>query len=239
MKKIICENPLRVRLLIGLSGILIAISLLFPVNIFSSEQGFYRVFFKDKGKGEFANNSTMYNLALNQLSERTVKRRIKHNGENNFISFEDVPVCSVYVDSIKKLVVQVYLELKWQNYIVVVCDSLAAEHLKTLDFVKGVFPTSSTKAKMETKIDIFTQNDGLPSYFKIDESSCGKFVYGESMLQDSLLNVPIVHSYGNLGQGAVIGYLDVGYRWRHHEALVNSDVLGEWGFYQSGFLNRA
>ncbi len=54
--------------------------------------------------------------------------------------------------------------------------------------------------------------------------------YGLSLEQVELINVPKVHDVWIDGTDIIVGVLDVGFRWRTHEALKNLRVLGEYDF---------
>ena len=66
----------------------------------SLSQTKYFIYFKDKGVEptvKLEKNSPVYNSALALLSTKSIARRIKNLGEENIITFEDLPIKEDYV----------------------------------------------------------------------------------------------------------------------------------------------
>ena len=52
--------------------------------------------------------------------------------------------------------------------------------------------------------------------------------YGDAFPQLAVINVPEVHDIWIDGTDITVGMLDNGFRWRTHEAMLNTDVRGEF-----------
>jgi len=81
-------------------------------------QSKYFIYFKDKGIESTANlekNSSAYNSALSLLTEKSIDRRIKNMGNDNFLTYEDFPLNEDYVAQIKQLGIKIENKLRWFN----------------------------------------------------------------------------------------------------------------------------
>ncbi|MFA4922845.1 MAG: hypothetical protein WC557_01485 [Ignavibacteriaceae bacterium] len=71
---------------------------IYPVPI-AIGTGKYSVYFKDKGivkQTSLQKNSPAYNEAVQSLSERSIQRRKKHLGEENFIIIQ-IKIFSIFI----------------------------------------------------------------------------------------------------------------------------------------------
>ncbi|HYF03537.1 MAG TPA: S8 family peptidase [Patescibacteria group bacterium] len=192
--------------------------------------GTYRIFFKDKGPGEFRQGSELYSQTYAQFSPRALARRQKVLKDDSLISILDAPVYNGYVQTLQSLEATVLLRLRWKNYVVVETDSVRAEYFKTLSFVERVQHTRSqmTTLSLENTRRVFLKDAEFSSpVFALD---CGQFGYGRSFNQAQMVNVPTLHSMGFTGKGTLTGFLDNGFRWKTHNALKNTDVVAEYDF---------
>ncbi len=194
----------------------------------------YRVFFKDKGPQEFKKNSTLYTQTLAQFTPRALERRRKVMPDSALISLQDAPVYAPYLQGLQLLKAEILLRLRWNNYAVVRCDSATAVTLSLLPYVKNIKRTS-TKL-----LPLSLQQSTSPRQYLIENpvghsmlaavDNCGVFRYGRSFNQAQMLGVPEIHGMGILGQGALLTFLDTGFRWKAHESTKNADVRGEYDF---------
>src|SRR4030066_1142802 len=84
----------------------------------SFAQNKYMIYLKDKGitKSErLEKTGESYQSALDELTERCIIRRIKNLGEDNIISYEDVPLRNEYLSVIETLDIKIENKLKWFN----------------------------------------------------------------------------------------------------------------------------
>jgi len=206
-----------------------ALSILFFVLCFvsatqfaHSQNQYYRVFFKTKGPGSFFEGTEMFEKTLNSLSKKSLERRKKFNGVSKMISIDDVPVYSVYIDSVLTTGVRLHHTLKWQNYIVVDADSLQMVTISKLPFVKKVQPTSSKAILTNTSQTTLSLIEQI--------SNCGNYRYGSSFNQISMMNLPPLHSMGFSGTHSTIGVLDNGFIWRNHIGFKHLKRIKEYDF---------
>ena len=80
----------------------------------SLSQTKYLIYFKDKGNTEtekIEKSSFQYKTALGYLTEKSIERRIKNMGGENFITFEDLPIYDEYVMNLSFLTSKLRISL--------------------------------------------------------------------------------------------------------------------------------
>lgn len=196
----------------------------------SSDTTTYRIFFRDKA-ADFSKNSAIYQTTY-AMHQKALFHRAKVLPADSLISIEDAPVFQPYLDSLAKKA-KIKAVLRWMNYAVVSCDSNAAESFKSLPFVRAVMKTYSKslpfsvfRTKSNISIVDKLSNDEISGM----ETNCGGFRYGNSWLQNAIVGSPQLHKLGFTGRGVKIGILDVGFRWKFHNALNRANVLREYDF---------
>ena len=167
----------------------------------------YLIYFKNKGI---------------EPSEKSIERRIKNMGEEEIVTYEDLPILEEYVFQIEKLGIKIENKLRWFNavssYLV---DDEKVEILK-LPFVDRIEPVKKfifRNPELETSSNFLKQS-----------SSSYLFDYGPSFGQLELSDVPAVHTKGITGEAVLLGLLDTGFNWKNHESLEDSKVLDEYDF---------
>ena len=78
----------------------------------------YLIYFTDKGitaNEQLEKSSYLYQSALSELTEKCISRRIKTLGEENIISFEDIPIIPDYISSLESLGIKIENNLNWFN----------------------------------------------------------------------------------------------------------------------------
>ena len=180
------------------------------------------IYFKDKGinPGQTLNKtSALYKGALSNLTERAIERRKKLLGDE-IISYEDLPIRNKYIDILNSLGVKIVHKLTWFNAVSAYIDDSQLTTIRELPFVVKVEPVKVMKFKRN-----MIEQSGLEK-----SNDASELNYGSSFTQLNLMDVPIVHSKGFIGEGVIIGLLDTGFRWRDHESLINADVIAEYDF---------
>lgn len=194
----------------------------------SFSQTKYLIYFKDKGiqPGErLAKSSAEFNDALNLLSEKSIQRRIKNMGEDNFITYEDVPLKSEYILELESLGIKIENRLKWFNAVSAYLTPNQLERINQLEFVIKTEPV---------KVLIFSnQPETTEQVVRKTSQDNFAFDYGPSLDQLELSEVPVVHSNGITGEGVLIGVLDSGFDWKNHESLDDAGVIAEYDFVQN------
>jgi len=198
---------------------------------FAQSTSKYFVYFKDKGIDEnyaLQKNSNIYQKAINSISARSIKRRIKTLGQN-FITIEDLPIAENYLAEIEKNGIKIIRKLKWLNAISAHLTENQYQTLSKLNFVSKIekvkklkyITDQSVKTKLE-KVNQFTNTN-----YKYD--------YGSSLTQYKLSEIPELHNIGISGSGVLIGILDAGFAWKSHPALDDKIVVGERDFVNGDF----
>ena len=180
------------------------------------------IYFKDKGinPGQtLSKTSALYKGALSNLTERAIERRKKLLGDE-IISYEDLPIRNKYIDILNSLGVKIVHKLTWFNAVSAYIDDSQLTTIRELPFVVKVEPVKVMKFKRN-----MIEQSGLEK-----SNDASELNYGSSFTQLNLMDVPIVHSKGFIGEGVIIGLLDTGFRWRDHESLINADVIAEYDF---------
>jgi len=203
--------------------ILLVIFFLLTVSLFAQDK--YFIYFKDKeipSNGRIEKSSLVYTSALEQLSDRCVQRRIRNLGEENIISYEDIPIKPEYISAIENTDVKIETRLNWFNAVSAYLTPEKIKRIENYEFVDKIVPVRTLKFKDETLpvTDVFNKQT-------VDDYSLN---YGPSYDQLQLSDIPIVHSKGITGEGVLIGMLDTGFDWKNHESLKNSNVIVEYDF---------
>ena len=184
----------------------------------------FLIFFEDKGISEEQFNENpqrFYKTATTHLSEEAIERRKKKLGDN-YITFKDFPVNQSYIDELKSSGIKVDNILKWFNAVSIYADHNQIASLKLLPFVDRI-------EKVKTfKVD--TIHDKLEKKSSASKISTYDLDYGNSLPQNELHDIPVVHDAGFNGEGKVIGFLDSGFNWKEHPALKNLEVIYEYDY---------
>ncbi|MDP2112802.1 MAG: S8 family serine peptidase, partial [Bacteroidota bacterium] len=138
------------------------------------------------------------------LSQRAINRRIK---QHIAIDETDLPVSTVYLDSLRKLGLEVVHTSKWLNGATVrTADTALITTIATLPFVQMVQLTKPAIV-IKSSVNKFKE---LESELNSDVSP---FNYGNAYNQLSQLNGQYLHNQGFRGKGIQIAVLDAGF-WR-------------------------
>ncbi len=203
--------------------LLLIVIILFTAHVFPQSK--YFIYFKDKGieKGTvLEKNSDRYNLALQQLSEKSISRRIKNMSDDELVTFEDLPLNDYYVSQVEALGIKIDNKLNWFNAVTAYLNNWQMQLVKSLSFVERIEPV---------KILVFNQlKPETINTFDKPAKNLFNFDYGPSLGQLQLSEIPIVHSKGFTGEGILLGLLDTGFDWKNHESLINTKVISEYDF---------
>lgn len=199
------------------------ISVILLLSVHSFPQDKYLIYFKDKGikSGQILNkNSTLYQDALNNLTEKAIERRKKVLC-NEIISYDDLPIKQDYINALSSLGIKIIHKLTWFNSVSAYLNDSQLAEVRKFSFVDKIEPVRVIKFKRDNIYEpAMRKSPGINMDFN----------YGSSFTQLDLIDVPIVHSKGIIGEGVILGLLDTGFDWRDHEALVNANVVAEYDF---------
>ena len=215
----------------------LVITVLFDLSILiaqdeSKGQEKYWVFFKDKGPASLSKTAEMLESAKKNISTRALKRRAKVKTISNLIDDHDLPVSKDYLKILENLGHKPVVISNWLNAASFWLNNSENRKLEKLPFVKKIQRVGRSSLKPQP-IDI---EPPAPAKFK--KPGLHSLDYGESLLQNELINIPPVHDLGIIGRGVLIGMLDTGFRHRDHEVFENISILAELDFINNDGLTE-
>ena len=177
--------------------VLIIILLFNPVG---SAQNFakYRIEFADK-------NNNPYSIENPEefLSQRAIQRRVS---QSIAVTESDLPVNSVYIDSLRSLGLRIINRSKWFNSVLIETgDTILLDTICKITFIDSV-----------TLVKPSVQKKSLRNKF-IPESCTDLAKQTTQNNQLTMLNGHILHEYGYKGEGMQIAVIDAGF--------INADIL--------------
>ncbi len=205
--------------------VIISIFLITSIS-FAQNSTKYFIYFKDKGiekTNQLSKTSIEYNKAINSLSERSIKRRIKSMG-SNCITYGDIPVSESYVSKIKDSGAKIIWKLKWFNAVSAILTDEQYSKISKYNFVDRIERVKKLKHQKDIK-----EEAKLEKVFNSNNSGY-TLNYGPSLTQNELSDIPIIHDAGFSGNGVLIGMLDAGFTWKTHPALSGRNILAERDF---------
>lgn len=205
---------------------------LFALSVSVNSQTKYLIYFKDKGvspNNSLQKSSALFKLAEKELSQRAIERRKQVMGEDNYITFEDIPLNDNYLHQIETLGIKIENKLKWFNAVSAYLTDGQLNSIKSLSSVQKiekvrVFHSKNDESKLnESPV---TKSIGIPNTV----SSVTGLDYGLSFTQNNLSDIPTIHDLGINGTGVYVGILDDGFSWQSFTALKNRTVLREYDY---------
>lgn len=171
----------------------------------------HRVTFVDKGPAAFIPGSDLYERTIGEYHPRALSRR-RNAGMNPELDSLDRPLHEPYVKAIRAFSDSVLTSNPWFNYIVVDLDSQQVASVKALPFVRSAVACSTVSYGLSAPAD------------------CGPIPETNSTAFLEVGNVNAIHDLGVYGQGARIGVIDNGFRWKAMTALAHLNVEREYDF---------
>ena len=193
-------------------------------NSFDSMQKIW-IFLNDKNIAHSSDLEKAKRSFAEQLTIRSIERRKRKMGENDFITYEDIPVAEKYVAAIKKIGVKVRTRSRWLNAISVEANHEQIQIIRSLPFVKSIQSIAVFKQKEPTEL----YNSKSSSQTIASSSQFHNFDYGLSLEQLNNIRVPEVHDMGLSGKGVLICIMDTGFR-KDHEIFQHSNIVAERDF---------
>ena len=182
------------------------------------------VYFTDKGSKEYLKDR----VPADVVSDHSIQRRLKVRSPEEVVDYTDLPVEETYVAQIASRIAQVRQRSKWFNGVSVRGTKLQIAALEELPFVREIgFLTRFRKNTTDLEMGgTPTGNEGIQRGLAKTTS----LDYGQSFVQNNLVNVPAVHNTGNFAQGVMVGVFDNGVRLPNHEAFDSLDIIATYDF---------
>jgi hypothetical protein len=197
----------------------------------------YFIYFKDKGitkTSVLEKTSNLYKIAEQQLSSKAIARRKQVLGENNYITFEDLPLNENYVQGVLTLGVKIFNQLKWFNAVTAYLNDSQLQAVKNLPYVEKVVSVEKLQEIHESKTQGTVPQKQVPSgniLPKVNGSlNTTTLNYGNSFTEYNLSDIPAVHNLGIQGTGVYIGILDDGFTYKIYNALKTRKVIRQHNY---------
>ena len=191
-------------------------------------QAKYVVRFTDK-------NGSTFSVGAPQdfLSQRAIDRRSRQNIP---VTQADLPVNEWYIDSVATKGARIINRLKWQNAVVVECDSLTRISIDALPFVLSsdrVKRVAGSPGDGSRKKSLRLHSG--PVLKELPFLRTASYDYGPSFNQLHLMNAEYLHDQGYKGEGIVIAVLDAGFYQADHvpsldSLFIDNRLLSTWDF---------
>ncbi|MCX6173306.1 MAG: S8 family peptidase [Ignavibacteriales bacterium] len=205
---------------------------LFALSASVHSQTKYLIYFKDKGvspNNSLQKSSALFKLAEKELSQRAIERRKQVMGEDNYITYEDLPLIENYINQIENLGIKIENKLKWFNAVSAYLTDEQLSSLKSLSSIQKIEKVRVFKSRNdEIKLNESSANNSNRLLNKT--SSTTGLDYGGSFTQNNLSDIPVVHDLGIKGTGVYIGILDDGFSYLSYQALKNLTVLRQYDY---------
>ncbi|MHB8931799.1 MAG: S8/S53 family peptidase [Melioribacteraceae bacterium] len=195
-----------------------------------SAQTKYLIYFKDKGvsvSGSLHKSSAIFKLAEKELSPKAIERRKQVMGEDNYITFEDIPLSENYTNQIEQLGIKIENKLKWFNAVSCYLTDAQINQLKSLSCVEKIEKVRVFKSRTDEN-QLINRNNSVQQLNKI--TSPTSLNYGPSLTQNALSDIPAVHDLGITGAGVYVGILDDGFSYKTYNALKTRNVIREYDY---------
>jgi len=170
----------------------------------------YRITFRDKGSESFTPDSPSYRSTLAEFTPEALERR-QRTGMDPVLTEDDRPLSSAYLTRLRNLGIDIRTESRWRNCVLVDVDTLTANLLALLPFVSSVRRIADV-------------------HYTTMAVDCNPARPGASAWQLDMLNIGPLHRAGVFGQGATIGVIDNGFRWKSHVSMQHLDVREAYDF---------
>ncbi len=184
----------------------------------------YWVFFTDKDLNSLSKTTQMLNLTKSRISPKALKRRAKVRSANNLIDKHDFLVSKNYLNKLESMGHKPVVVSNWLNSASFWLNASEIIEIAKLAFVKNIRRVGRANRKPPPE-DI---EPAMP--IKLQKADTDSLDYGNSTIQNALINVPVVHDLGITGKGIWIGMLNTGFKYRDHEAFENLTIIAEYDF---------
>jgi len=212
--------------------IFIVVFVLFTCNLFPQTK--YMIYFNDKGISpsiRLSKSSALFKLAEKELTASAIERRKQVMGEDEYITYEDIPLNETYLTQLSSAGIKIHNKLKWFNAVSAYLTDSQLEQIKKFSFVVKIEKIHIFKSQQEVIENVNGTNKQTNNASNVQSSL--DLNYGPSLTQASLSEIPAIHNLGINGSNVLIGILDTGFRWKTNPSLKNLLVVNEKDFIQS------
>lgn len=191
--------------------------------------------FQDKGHADtFALRRACETATTGMDVRRKVRMDVRAGVSR--LEYVDLPLCNTYVEQVAALGAKVRVRSRWFNAVSVRAAADTQAVIAQLPFVAGLFALPPSRPLPDPNPEAFHSEE--PGRLDIHTLN-----YGQSAVQNSLIQTNVMHDLGFSGAGVRIGILDTGFNWRQHPALSGRTVIREYDFVDndndpSGNLNQ-
>lgn len=195
------------------SNLLLALGIVLSISTQAlPAQYAFRISFTDKW------GTAAIHQPLSFLSQRALDRRAKYN---ILVDSTDLPVSTIYIDSVKKISSAVlHSTSRWLNYCVLLMDdSSTVASIRSQSFVKnvewvGYFPSGLHNKNSATEANTLPASQlSLRNNDPLAKPSANAAYYNFAWDQINIFNGACLHDLGWKGQNMLIAVFDNGFKW--------------------------
>ena len=154
------------------------------------------------------------------LTAHALERRARNRAAGQLVDAYDVPVSPVRIEALRAAGVRIRHVSRWLNAVSVdataarIRDIAAWPEVSRVDIVRGGRAPEPIPTTQPSDRDAMRAPSTKLSYD-----------YGNSLTQNTQINVPVMHDLGYHGEGVMIAVFDTGFNNLTHPAFANLDVL--------------
>ena len=158
------------------------------------------------------------------LTQKAIERRKKIRPFNSLVDYSDIPLNNNYLSGLKNAGIEIKNKSKWFNRVSCYATKDQLSQIVNYDYVKKVelvarFKKSANHEEMKKMFDL-NSPDNTGNANNTDYA----LNYGSSLEQMEIINVPVAHDSGYMGQGVLIASFDAGFDNLSHPAFDSNGV---------------
>ena len=182
----------------------------------------FRIYLKDK-----PTSALLKSDSITYLSQKAIDRR---SAQQATIDVTDIPVSSLYKDTIRRIGVDIIVQSKWFNTLVIGCaDSAKVSEIEQLNFVDSVKFVWRGKSNATYNMRPRLSSVDCNTDTLLDSS------FGATLKQFELHNAQYLHNAGFRGKGIDIAVIDAGFtNVDVIPSFANSNIIGHKNFVPCG-----
>ena len=116
----------------------IILVLFLTLSAFAQEK--YLIYFKDKGESSkeiLSKSASKEMIAKEVLSEKSIERRKKNLGDN-YLTYQDLPVNEIYINTLTDFGIKIENKLKWLNLVSAILTKGQLDKIRPLEFISKI-----------------------------------------------------------------------------------------------------